>query len=317
MSDRPTSAALHARASALVPGGVHSNTRYEAPHPTFYARGEGAYLWDVDGARYLDFTMGNGSILLGHSNPAVDDAVVRAVRAGLTTGVETAAAVEVVEALAGIIPHFGKVRLANTGTEALMHALAVARQATGRTRVAKAEGAYHGWSDALWVSTWPSESARGPAEAPHAPPSSGGLSPDAASTLVLPFNDLDGTERLLRDHSAELAAVVLEPVLIDIGFVPATPEYLEGVRRLTDELGIVLVFDELLTGFRVAPGGVRDTYGVVPDLTCYGKAIANGYPLAAVEGRTDLMALTDPTGPGPVGWVGTYNGHGVAVAAAA
>lgn len=317
MPDRTQSAQLHARAGVHVPGGVHSNTRYEAPHPTFYARASGAHLWDVDGERYLDFTMGNGAIMLGHGDHEVDDAAAAAVRAGLTTGMETEAAVRVAEQLAAVIPDFGQVRLANTGTEALLHALRIARHATGRRRVAKAEGAYHGWSDALWVSTWPGEHERGPADAPYAPPSSGGLSAEAATTLVLPFNDLPATERLLRDHAGELAAVVLEPVLIDIGFVPATQAYLDGVRALTAELGIVLVFDELLTGFRLAPGGARETYGVVPDLTCYGKALANGYPLAAVEGSRALMALTDPTRSGPVGWVGTYNGHGVAVAAAA
>ncbi|MFG1709484.1 aspartate aminotransferase family protein [Nonomuraea sp. M3C6] len=312
-----TSQALFQRASRYVPGGVHSSTRFQAPHPLYFSRAEGPYLWDVEGDRYLDCTMGNASVMLGHSHPDVDEAVTAAVRQGLTTGVETEAAVNAAERLAGMIPDFGRVKFANTGTEALMHALAIARHTTGRERVAKAEGAYHGWLDPLWVSTWPAPDQLGPADRPAAPPSSAGLSRSAQGTVVLPFNDLAATERLLRKHASDLAAVVVEPILIDIGYIPATGEYLRLLRDLTAELGIVLIFDELLTGFRVAPGGARQVYGITPDLTTYGKAIANGYPLAAVEGREDLMATTDPSKGGPVGWVGTYNGHGTAVAAAA
>lgn len=308
---------LFERARRHVPGGVHSNTRFQTPRPTYFARAEGAHLWDVDGTRYLDCTMGNGSVMLGHARAEVDEAVAGAVRAGLTTGVETEAAVLAVERLAAIIPDFGQVRFANTGTEALMHALAIARHHTGRERVAKPEGGYHGWFDPLWVSTWPSADQIGPAERPAAPPSSAGLSATAAGTVVLPFNDVETSERLLREHADELAAVVVEPVLIDIGYIPATPEYLRRLREVTAELGIVLIFDELLTGFRVAPGGAREMYGITPDLTTYGKALANGYPIAAVEGRPELLAATDPSAGGPVGWVGTYNGHGTAVAATA
>ncbi|MGW4792659.1 aspartate aminotransferase family protein [Nonomuraea sp. NPDC004297] len=312
-----TSQALFHRATRHVPGGVHSNTRYQTPHPLYFARAEGPYLWDVEGHRHLDCTMGNASVMLGHAHPAVTDAVTTAVRHGLTTGVETEAAVTAAEHLARIIPDFGRVKFANTGTEALMHALAIARHTTGKERVAKAEGAYHGWSDPLWVSTWPAPDQLGPADRPANPPSSAGLSATTHTTVVLPFNDLPATERLLREHAHDLAALVVEPVLIDIGYIPATADYLRLLRELCTELDIVLIFDELLTGFRIAPGGARQVYAITPDLTTYGKAIANGYPLAAVEGREDLMATTDPTLAGPVGWVGTYNGHGTAVAAAA
>ncbi|MCG5220089.1 aspartate aminotransferase family protein [Streptosporangium soli] len=306
---------LFERAKRRVPGGVHSNSRLRAPHPVFAARAEGAHLWDVDGRRWLDCTMGNASVILGHAHPGVQEAVHAAVSSGVTTGSETAAAVEAVELLAEIVPGCGSVRFANTGTEAAMHALAIARHATGRPAVAKAESSYHGWSDPLWVSTWPPPAQWGPTGAPAAVPSSAGLAPDAADTLVLPFNDADGTEALLRRNADRLAAVFVEPVLIDIGYVPATPGYLRRLREVTAELGIVLVFDELLTGFRVAPGGARELYGVRADLTLFGKAIANGYPVAAVEGDPALIASTDPTAGGPVGWVGTYNGHAVAMAA--
>lgn len=307
---------LHARARELVPGGVHSNSRRRSTVPLYVERASGAYLWDVDGVRYLDCTMGNGSIVLGHGYPRVTDAVRRALESGVTAGYETALAVEVVELLAELVPGFGQVRFANTGTEAMMHALHIARAATGRERVAKAEGAYHGWADPLWVSCWPRPEDIGAPDAPAAAPGSRGLSRHSAETMVLPFNDLGATETLLRSAAPDLAAVVVEPVLIDVGFVPADREYLEGLRRLTEELGIVLVFDELLTGFRIAPGGARELYGIAPDLTTYGKAIANGYPLAAVEGRPELMQLTEPGGSGGVGYVGTFNGHAIALAAA-
>lgn len=308
---------LYAAARRLVPTGTHSNSRLRAPHPLYFERAAGAYLIDVDGNRYLDCTMGNGAVLLGHAHPEVNAAVAEALGAGLTTGYETPAAVEAVELLASMIPEFGKARFANSGTEAAMHALRIARAATGRERAAKPEGGYHGWSDPVWVSCWGAPEAIGPAERPSSPPGSAGLSRHASETLVLPFNDVEATEQLLREHAADLAAVFVEPVLIDLGFIPATQAYLERLRSLTRELGIVLVFDELLTGFRLAPGGARETYGVTPDLTLYGKALANGFPLAAVEGSPELLDLTDPTAGGSVSFVGTFNGHAISVAAAA
>ena len=185
---------------------------------------------------------------------------------------------------------------------------------TGRDGVAKAEGAYHGWHDPLWVSCWGAPDAIGPADAPASPPGSAGLSRHSGDTVVLPFNDVQATEALLRAHAADLAAVFVEPVLIDLGWIPARPDYLEALRALTTELGIVLVFDELLTGFRLAQGGAREWYGIHADLTLYGKALGNGFPIAALEGRPELLALTDPA-EGGVSYVGTFNGHAVALAA--
>lgn len=312
-----SSSQLHQRASRHVPGGAHSNTRVRKPGPLYAARAEGAYVWDADGTQYLDLQMGNGSVALGYARAEVDAAVMEMIRSGVTTGVETAVAVEAAEALAATIPDCGMVRFANTGTEALMHALAIARHATGRDLVAKAEGAYHGWYDSLWVSTWAPADQLGPVSSPAAPPGSAGLAADAGATVVIPFNDVAATTEILRARAGQIAAVVVEPVMIDIGYVPATAEYLTALRSVTRQLGIVLIFDELLTGFRIAPGGAREVYGVQPDLSTFGKAIANGYPVAAVEGDPSLMATTDPTAGGPVGWVGTYNGHPTAVAATA
>ena len=306
---------LHHAAARVVPGGTHSNSRLRDPHPIYFERAEGAYLFDVDGNSYLDFTMGNAAVVLGHGHPTVTAAVADAVAAGLTAGYETRTAVEAVQLLASIIPGFGKARFANTGTEAVMHALRIARGATGRDRIAKVEGAYHGWYDDVWVSCWAAPSELGPPDRPRSPAGSRGLSVHADETLVLPFNDVEATARLVREHGADLAAVIVEPVLIDIGWIPARQEYLEGLRALTTEFGALLLFDELLTGFRVAPGGAREVYGVVPDLTVYGKALANGYPLAAVEGRSDLLDLTDAAAGGSVSYVGTFNGHAIALAA--
>jgi glutamate-1-semialdehyde 2,1-aminomutase len=307
---------LFQQALKYTPTGTHSNTRMRSPHPHYIAEAHGAYVTDVDGRRFLDCIMGNGSILLGHDNPPVREAVRRAVDRGTTTGLESPDAVASVELLAELVPGTEAVRFANTGTEAVLHALQIARAATGRTRIAKAEASYHGWADQVWVSTWPPLSAAGPATAPAPVPGSAGLAREASRTLVLPFNDVAATTELLREQGNELAAVIVEPAMIDIGYVPATRAYLRALRDLTARLGIVLIFDELLTGFRLAPGGAREYYDIRPDLSTYGKAIANGYPLAAVEGRRDLLDLTDPGKGGEVGWVGTYNGHAIAMAAA-
>lgn len=311
-----TSQQLYRRALAYTPTGAHSNSRIRQPHPLYVSEADGAWLRDADGRRWLDCTMGNGSVILGHNNAAVQQAVQEAVRRGVTTGYETPDAVDVVDLLADMIPDFRALRLANTGTEAVLHALAIARAATGRIRIAKPEASYHGWADPVWVSTWPPLADAGPADRPAAVPGSAGLSRSSTDTLVLPFNDIEATSALLHEHGSELAALILEPAMIDIGYVAASTEYIHTLYELTRRHGIVLIFDELLTGFRMAPGGAREAYGVTPDLATYGKAIANGYPLAAVEGRRDLLDLTDPGVGGPVGWVGTYNAHAVTVAAA-
>lgn len=307
---------LHHRALEHVPAGVHSNSRLRSPFPLFVRQADGAHIEDEDGRVWLDFTMGNGSIVLGHNHPAVQDAVRRSTEQGLTTGYESAAAVETVELMAEMIPDFRAIRFANTGTEAVLHALALARAGTGRKRIAKVEASYHGWGDAVWVSTWPPLDQAGPADAPAAVPGSAGLSRESEDTLVLPFNDIAATTELLDRYGPELAAVILEPVMIDIGYVPASQAYIDAVRELTTAHRIVLIFDEMLTGFRVAPGGARELYGTSPDLGIYGKAIANGYPLAAVEGSRTLLDLSDPTRGGTVGWVGTYNAHAIPLAAA-
>jgi len=299
-----------------VPGGAHSNSRLRNGHPVVAARAAGSRIVDQSGREFVDFIMGNGAVFLGHGSPDVVASVTECVRLGLTTGVESPFAMEAAEAIRSLIPQPGMVRFATTGTEAVLHCLEIARAATGRSRFAKAEGAYHGWAAPLNVSTWPSADEWGPSDQPRVVPGAAGLDPTSASTIVFPFNDIPAARRLISDQAEEIAAVIVEPMLIDIGYVPAQREFLVDLRELTHEMGALLIFDETLTGFRVARGGAREFYGVFPDLTIYGKAIANGYPLAAVEGRSELMELTNPLKGGKVGFVGTYNGHAVSAAAA-
>lgn len=309
------SADLYRRAAQRVPGGVHSNTRARAPHPIYFERAEGPYLYDVDGNRYLDFILGNGAIILGHGHPGVQEAVRDTLANGMTTGSETRQAVEAAELFLSQVPTADMVRFANSGTEAVLHAMELARSATGRPRVAKVEGAYHGWHSDMYVSAWPDLSLAGPADAPLPVLTHRGADQAVSErTLILPFNDVEATRRLVEAHADELAAVIVEPVMMDIGYIEATREYMQELRSLTERHGIVFVFDELLTGFRVAPGGAQEYYGVRPDLSTFGKAIANGYALAAVAGRQEVMEQAKPGGP--CAWVGTFNGHAVSMAAA-
>lgn len=309
------SAKLYERATRSVPSGVHSSTRARVPHPAYFQRAEGGIAWDVDGNRWIDLIMGNGAVILGHGDERVNRSIERALKAGLSTGLEWETSVEIAERFLAAVPTMDLVRFTNTGTEAAMHAAHVARHHTGKVRLAKMEGSYHGWSDELFVSCWPDVSLNGSLDAPTSLAGSKGLHPAMVeSTLILPFNDVGRTAALLARHAHELAAVILEPVMIDIGFIPATPAYLKTLRELCNQHGIALIFDELLTGFRLAPGGAQEAFGIVPDLAIYGKVLANGFPMAALAGSEELMRQTEP-GKGPV-FVGTFNGHVLPLAAA-
>lgn len=303
------SADLWREARSFIPCGVHSDSRWSEPHPLYVERASGAYLWDVDGNKWMDCKMGNGARILGHSAPEVNKAVDDAIRKGLGAGYETALSVRAGRRLSDLV-NGERVRFANTGTEAAMHALMMARAKTGRERIAKPEGSYHGWYDFLFVSSWAASPTLGAPDAPASPPGSAGLSRHAAETLVVPFNDLDNTIRILRENRDELAAFILEPILIDVGYVPATREYLAGVREVTRELGIVLIFDELLTGFRLPGNSAAAYYEVEPDLSLFGKAIGNGHIVAAVVGKKQFLEVE----PSPQ-YVGTFNSHGVSMAA--
>ena len=312
----PTAKELYDRALNSVPAGTHSNSRAAAPHPNYFARAQGAHLWDVSGTRFTDFQMGNGAVMLGHNNEAVNEAVKQALDDGLGAGFESELSIEAAETFLRLVRTAKRVRFTNTGTEAAIHAVHIARVITHRQGIAKIEGAYHGWWDDVFVSTWPDLGKAGDKRHPRPLPGGNGLSRDAVTgATVIPFNDLEAARNILENQGDRIAALFVEPTMIDVGFIPADPEYLKGLREITNRLGIVLVFDELLTGFRVSRGGAQELYGITPDLSMWGKALANGFPIAALAGTEEAMERSAP-GDGNAPFVGTFNGYRPALAAA-
>ncbi len=297
-------------AQQVLVGGVNSpvrSFRKVGERPFFVDRGRGAYLWDVEGRRYLDYVGSWGALILGHRHPAVIRAAREALARGTTFGTPTPWETELACAIRRAVPSMEKVRFVSSGTEAVMSAVRLARAATGRAKVLKFDGAYHGHADALLTRA-------GSGMATLGLPGSGGV-PRAATrdTLTLPFNDLDAVERALRRHGKELACILVEPVLANIGVVPPAKGFLQGLRRLSRRAGALLVFDEVITGFRLRFGGAQDLFGVEPDLTVLGKVIGGGFPLAAYGGAQRWMRLVAPEGP--VYQAGTLAGHPVACAA--
>ena len=313
MSDRPDLAAsrhLWERAARAMPGGVNASARYNRAlgHALFVTHGQGAYLYDVDGTRYLDYCMSHGASLLGHGHPAIVAAVQRALELGILCSCETEHQVALAERLRALFPGTDMVRYTCSGTEDTWHAVRVARAYTGRLGVVKFEGHYHGVNDTVGYSHWPKLAQAGPAEQPRSVPDSAGIPPhnDELITIV-PFNDVAALERTLRAQGDQIAAVIMEPVNYDsCGLVP-TDAFLQTVRILTRELGIVLIFDEILSGFRCGPGSAVAGRGVQPDMTCLGKAIGGGMPLSIFMGRRDIMETCTPVGPALHS--GTYNAH--------
>jgi len=305
------SQALLQEYGSIVPGGVHSNFR----RPVYFAKARGSRLWDIDGNEYVDCVINNGACILGHADPDIEKAVIETVKTGLTNGLETELSLKVAKQLHGMVPSAEQVRFANTGTEAVMKALMIARAFTGKEKIVKVEGGYHGWFDEAQVSVHPDPSLAGPPNSPCPVLATSGIRENTLDTvLVIPFNNLVVLERTLEQHQDEIAALILEPVMFNCGCILPQPGYLEEVRRLTRKHKVILIFDEIITGFRLSPGGAQERFGVIPDITVFAKAIANGYPLSAVVGRKDLMELTKPGGK--VLYGGTYNGHQVALAAA-
>lgn len=299
----------------FVPGGVHSNSRFRQPHPIYFKTANGAYMTDVDDNKYLDIIMGNGAVILGHANKDFNDLLGDYLKSGIVTGVETEISVKTAKKFLDLVTTADQVKYTNTGTEAVMHAIRIARTYTGKTNIAVIEGAYNGWHDAVNVSTWPPLDIAGDETNPKSLPGSLGLDQASVeSTLVLPFNNIEVTEKLLAENHHRIAALIIEPTMIDIGYIPADKAYLQALRDLCTTYNIALVFDELLTGFRESKGGAQLRYGVTPDLSTFGKAISNGYPLAAVAGKAEVMGKSAP-GPGSCSFVGTYNGHQVSMAA--
>jgi glutamate-1-semialdehyde 2,1-aminomutase len=314
-ANTPGSRALHEQAAAVMPGGTTRTTTYFDPYPLYVDRGEGCRVWDVDGTERIDMLGNYTAMILGHAHPKIVEAIRRQAARG--TGFAAANPVEVKLAtlLCDRVPSLDAIRFCNSGTEATMFAMRLARAFTGRTRIARMEGGYHGTHDYAEVSTHPDLAAAGPAEAPIAQPDSMGTpSWVLDQTLVLPFNNPDACEAIIRREAGELAAVILEPIIGAGGVIPATVQFLERLRSVTHELGILLIFDEVIS-LRVAPGGAQQLYGVTPDLTTLGKIIGGGLPVAAFGGRADVMELLDPRRDPSLAQGGTYNGNPLGMAA--
>lgn len=298
-----------------IPAGVSSNSRVQKPHPIYFESAKGAELFDIDGNRFIDLNLGNGAVILGHKDPEVTRQVAEVLATGLTIGVENTLTKKLAEEFLSTVPSMDMVRFTNTGSEAVLHALHIARFATGKEKIAKSEGSYHGWVDETFVNVFHDISKAGSLDNIITVPSTAGLHKNAIDDIcVFPFNDTTRTKKVIEENSENLAAVILEPIMIDIGYVPANKEYLENIREMCSDLNILLIYDEVLTSFRVAPGGAQEFYTITPDLGIYGKALANGYPLAAISGKEQYMRMTEP-GKGPA-FVGTFNGHIVPITAA-
>lgn len=296
----------------VMPGGVGSEFRRGAsPTPLVFRGAQGPYLFDVDGNQLIDYYLGMGPMILGHSPEPVISAVERQVRRGILYAGQSELEYAAARLVCDMVPCAERVRFGSSGSEVVQAALRIARAATGRTRILKFEGHYHGWFDNILWSVSGSPDQLGPREAPDPLPGSTGMDLDAGRSVdVLPWNDLElARQRLAR---GDLAAVIMEPAMCNTSAVPPAVGYLEGIRQACDETGTVLVFDEVITGFRLAPGGAQERFGVTPDLAVFGKAMANGFPVSAIAGRADLMDLL--AGPAKVVHAGTYNGGAVMMA---
>ncbi|MBI3326477.1 MAG: aspartate aminotransferase family protein [Nitrospinae bacterium] len=306
----PLSLARFEEAKGVIPGGNTRLTAYFAPYPFYAVHGEGSRITDVDGNVRLDFYNNATSLIFGHAHPPVVTAISDQAAKGTAFAIPTPPEIELAKLLVGRIPSVEKIRFTNSGTEGAMFAIRVARAFTGREKIAKCEGAYHGTADHLAISVTPEIALSGDARQPTPVPASGGITRQTvADVLILPFNDLASATALITAHKDELAAVIVEPILGSCGYVPATREFLQGLRDLTRRLGILLIFDEVQT-FRLSAGGVQARLGIIPDVTILGKIIGGGLPVGALGGRSEIMAAFDATGGKPtVPHAGTFNGN--------
>ncbi len=301
---------LFQRALQLMPGGVNSPVRAfksVGGEPFFTARADGAYLWDVEGTRYIDYVGSWGPMIAGHNHPAVREAVERAVKNGLSFGTPCPAELTMAETITRLIPSIDMVRMVNSGTEATMSAIRLARGATGRSKILKFEGCYHGHGDSFLVKAGSGALTFGVPTSPGVPKANADL------TLTLPYNDIEAARALFAEHGDDIAGLIIEPVAGNMNCIPPIDGYLQSLRELCTKHGALLIFDEVMTGFRVALGGAQAHYGVAPDLTTFGKIIGGGMPVGAYGGRRELMEQIAPAGP--IYQAGTLSGNPVAMAA--
>ena len=304
------SAEIMARARKLFPGGVNSPVRAfrgVGGEPIVAARAEGARIWDVDGKEYIDFVLSWGPLVLGHASPIVLDALERTMANGTSFGMPTELEVQLGELIRARMPHVEMMRFVSSGTEATMSAVRLARAFTGRDAILKFDGCYHGHADSFLVRAGSGVATLGLPDSPGVPAEL------AALTLTAPFNDLEAATGLVERAKRGIAAIIVEPIVGNSGFIPPDPGFLEGLRALADSAGALLIFDEVMTGFRIAPGGARERFGVTADLTTLGKVIGGGLPVALYGGRRDVMERVAPSGP--VYQAGTLSGNPLAMAA--
>lgn len=317
MLDRTRAAELYARAQTVIASGVSSDIRRAAPGrvPMYVDRAAGARLWDVDGNEFIDYVLGQGPQFFGHSHPVIVDAVQRQMARSQVFSAQHELEIEVAELVRDLVPCAELVRFNSVGSEAVHGAWRLARGVTGRSKILKFEGHYHGWLDSALISVQPPIDQAGPADRPLPVLSTAGQDPAAADNLIVaPFNDPAAFESILDEHAGEIAAVVMEPWLCNTGCIRPNDDFLATVRRRTRDDGIVLIFDEIITGFRLSPGGAQQFLGVTPDLAVFGKAMAGGLPLACIAGTEEVMGGIVR---GEVMHAGTFNSNPVVMSAAA
>jgi len=306
-------------AKNYLPRGVESNFRMVDPYPFYITHGQGSRIWDVDGNEYIDFLMSQGVLLLGHNRREIREAIAKQIQNGMTFALPTELVVTAAKMINSMMPNIQMVRFANSGTEATMHAIRTARGFSGKEKIAKSEGGYHGVQDHTLWSFWAPDKYMGDPKCPNTFSFSNGIPKAMQDLLVtIPFNDLESTEKILRKNAKDLAALILEPVLGNAGCLLPRDHYLNEVQKICRENDILFILDEVVTGFRLGPGGAQKRFGLKPDLTCLGKAIGGGMPVAAFGGRRDIMETLVPD---PNKWPmctfhgGTYNGHPAGMAA--
>jgi glutamate-1-semialdehyde 2,1-aminomutase len=313
------SAELYKNACGPIPAGVNSTARATwsgwDPYPLFVDRGQGAYLYDVDGNTYIDYLLGLGPMILGHRPAKVTAAVIEQIQnRGTVFALPTAQEAVLAQKIIAAVPSVEQVRLCNTGTEAVIYGIRLARAFTGRDKIIRFEGMYHGFSDAVYWSKHPQLDAAGPADHPVAVPQGPGLSKAMGEQLIiLPWNDVDALRAAVAREGDAIAAILTEPVMCNTGCILPEPGYLAAMREIADSRGIVLIYDEVITGFRLGYGGAQGIYGIKPDISVFAKGLGGGFPVAALGGRRDIMKLV---ADGTVSMAGTYSANGIAVAAA-